>query len=192
MWLKKLFVNVLLVTLCGGIAGCDWVDSTGRESNSVPVTNISFADGDQTEVSQIDELRSIQLSVSATDADGSVNTFRWQDNPVSEGKLSQCNALPDFDEDLAADSLAGACASDANCRVIIEQQLTDAEEVDFIVSAPKLKANVGVEFELTAIDNEGGEGRQRSTFCLIAINEAPDAGEDSFTVFRRRDLGCQW
>ena len=170
------------------MAGCDWVDSTGRESNSAPVTQISFADGQQTEVSQIDELKSITLSVSATDADGSVNRFQWSDVPVEQGNLSQCASLTDFNSELAADSLDAACAQDANCRVSIEQQLGADEDVDFLVSAPKLKAHVGVTFELSAVDNEGGTGRQRSTFCLIAINEAPDARDDSFTVLEGETL----
>jgi len=188
MCLKKLPVLALLLALLSTLAACDWVDATGRESNSAPITQISFADGQQTEVSQIDEQKSLPLSVSATDNDGVVNRFQWSDEPVEQGQLSQCSALSDFNLDQAADSLDAACASDANCRVIIEQLVTAGDEVDFLVSAPKLKANVGVTFELSAIDNEGGSGTQRSTFCLIAINEAPDAMDDIFTVLEGETL----
>ncbi len=185
---KKIIALTLSGLLISLLAACDWVDSTGRSSNSAPVTQISFADGQQTEVSEIDELKSITLSVRATDADGVVNRFEWNDNPVNQGKLAECEALPNFNRELAVDSLDAACAEDANCRVNIEKLVTEGDEVDFLVSAPKLKANVGVTFELSAVDNEGGTGRQQSTFCLIAINEAPDAGDDSFTVLEGETL----
>jgi len=165
------------------LAGCGWVDSTGRGSNSVPVAQISFADGQQSPVRVLNELESLLLQASSTDADGTVNRYAWSEEPVEEGALNQCAGQPDFDISIAADSLADACSERANCAVNIELQPESGEnDVQFLLTVPELQAPVGVTYELTVTDNDGGIGTQRSTFCFIAINEAPTAQDDTYAV----------
>lgn len=169
---------------------CGWVDSTGRSSNSSPVTQISFDDGQQSESTQINELSSLRVRASGSDADGSISSYRWSEQPVRQGVLDACiSAENDFDASIAANSLQEACASLDGCSVSIEEQSDSPEEsVIFLVSVPELRAPVGVTYELTATDNDGGVGTQTSTFCLIAINVAPEAVGDSFTVLEGTTL----
>lgn len=165
------------------LVGCGWVDSTGRSSNSAPVAQISFADGEQSPVRVLNELDTLLLQASSTDADGIVNQYEWSQEPVEQGALSQCAGQPDFDINIAAESLAAACSTLANCAVTIDLQAESGEnDVQFLLSVPELRAPVGVTYELTVTDNEGGVGTQRSTFCLIAINEAPTAQNDFYAV----------
>ncbi len=164
------------------LAACGWVDNTGRDANAAPVTQISFADGQQLDASSLDERASMVIKVSGSDVDGEVNSYAWSEQPVEQGALQQCAGEPDFDMALAADSLAAACGSNPDCRVTIDALNNETNDNDFLVSAPVLAAPVGVTYELTATDNEGGTGKQRSTFCLIAINEAPDVNDDSFDI----------
>lgn len=176
MIVKKLLVLTPLFML----SACDWVDSTGRGSNSAPVTQITFADGQSTEASVLIEENSLTLSVSASDPDGEINRYQWLPQPLAQGNLNQCAGIDGFN--LAVESLDAACTSDINCAVTFEQLQGDGEGAEFMITAPELRAPVGVTYQLDAIDNDGGTGSQQSTFCLIAMNEAPDAQDDTFTV----------
>ncbi len=182
MIVKKLLV---LAPLCILVA-CDWVDATGRESNSTPVTQIRFADGQSTEASVLNEESALTLSVSASDPDGEINRYQWRPQPLAQGDLNQCAGIAGFN--LAAESLDEACTSDTNCALTFEQLPSDGEGAEFSIIAPQLRAPVGVTYQLDAVDNDGGTGSQRTTFCLIAINEAPDAQDDTFTVLEGQVL----
>ena len=172
------------------LIACGWVDSTGRSSNSTPVAQISFDDGQPATATQMDELSSLRVRASGTDADGSITSYQWSDQPVEQGALSQCvSDDSDFDMSIAASSLQAACATSDDCTFSIEQQADSPDELtEFLITVPDLQAPVGVTYELIATDNEGGVGTQRSTFCLIAINAAPDAVNDSFTVLEGQTL----
>ena len=139
--------NLLVIAPLSLLVACGWVDSTGRGANSAPVTEISFADGQLLDASPINERSSIVIKVSGTDADGEVNSFAWSEQPVEQGALAQCAAVPDFDMALAANSLAEACGSNLDCKVTIDAQNNDSAGNDFLVSAPILAAPVGVTYE---------------------------------------------
>jgi len=172
------------------LSSCGWVDATGRENNNVPVTRISFDDelaGDAKELEEEDE---IILQANSTDDDGVVSNYRWSTTPITQGALDACSVIPNFDMSRAPDTLNEACADGVECSVSIEQLSgSTTGTVEFLVTAPKLRAPVGVSYDLIATDNDGGVGRQRSTFCLIAVNEAPEAVDDSFTILTAT-CGC--
>lgn len=171
------------------LIGCGWVDSTGRSSNSAPVTQISFDGSDQAAATQIDELTSVRIRASGTDVDGRITSYQWSDNPVRQGALTECLSAGDFDIRIAANSLTEACAEDSGCSVSIEQQSDSlGEGADFVISAPDIRAPIGLTYELTTVDNDGGVGIQNATFCLIAINMAPEAVDDSYTVLEGQTL----
>ncbi len=183
------FKTLLVLIPLNMLMACDWVDSTGRESNSAPVTQISFADGQSSVASAVNEQSSMRISVSASDADGEISRYQWRPEPIAQGALVECAEF--FDLELAVDSLNAACSletTEDNCTVSFEQLLGDNEGAEFRVNAPQLRAPIGVTYQLDAVDNEGGTGSQQSTFCLIAINEAPDARDDSFTVLEGQVL----
>jgi len=127
-----------------------------------------------------------RLTVIASDADGEVDRYRWRPEPIAQGGLDQCAGLASFE--LAADRLDAACTSEDDCAVTFEELQSDGEGAEFRVVAPELRAPIGVTYQLDAIDNEGGSGSQQSTFCIIAINEAPEAEDDSFSVLEGQVL----
>lgn len=193
---QMIIKNLLVLCSVCMLVACGWVDSTGRESNSAPVAQISFADGPRTGASVMNELDSLELTVNATDADGEVSRYEWQPEPVEQGALTQCAEVADFEIRLAVNSLKEACTPTADCEVTFEQQQQDVganeaiinRDVVFQVESPELRAPVGVTYKLETIDNDGGVGTQLSTFCLVAINEAPDAEDDVYTVLEGQTL----
>jgi len=171
------------------LVGCGWVDATGRESNTAPVTQISFNDGQQSAVTQVSELDPTRIRASSTDVDGRITRYVWSENPVRQGALSECTSAPDFDISIAADSMRDACSIDSECSLSIEQQADSlGDGADFLISAPDISAPIGLTYELTTVDNDGGGSTQRTTFCLIAVNEAPEAVDDSYTVLEGESL----
>ena len=186
---KKLITKKLLVLApLSMLVACGWVDSTGRESNSAPVTRITFADGQSADTTALNEQGSMTFIVSAKDTDGEVSRIQWQPDPVEQGDLNKCVGVANFDSDLAAQTLDSACTSADDCAVTFEQRQSAGDEVEFMVVAPQLRAPVGVTYQLDTIDNDGGTDSHLSTLCLIAINEAPDAQDDFFTVLEGQVL----
>lgn len=187
-WVMSKKHIILLISVLG-LYGCDWVDSTGRGANSAPVTQISFEDGAPVEAVAMNELSSLLIEASSSDADGTVRNYKWSEQPVAEGALDQCAGVENFDTALAATTLQSACADGEDCGLTFVQESGSAQSVaEFKVSSPKLRAPVGVSYTLTATDNDGGTGTQQSTFCLIAINEAPTAVPDVFTILEGESL----
>jgi len=185
----------ILIACDGGGDG----DGVYTKPNSTPVVQISIAEELKTFVTTMTEQSELDLIVSATDTDGEVNRYQWQPEPVEQGALDQCAEVANFDTELAVDSLEAACTSSANCAVTFEQQKPDDAanipdvaisdtDVLFRVVSPELRAPVGVTYRLDTIDNDGGTNSRQSTFCLIAINEAPDAVDDIFTVLEGQVL----
>lgn len=180
---------LLLASSTTFLAGCGWVDSTGRESNSAPVTRISFDDGQANGANELVELESLILSADSTDDDGVVANYSWIEQPIEQGALSQCASAPNFDMSIAAESLSEACADGAACNVSFVQESGSAEgTVEFRLTAPKLRAPIGLTYQLNATDNDGGVGTQSISLCLIAVNEAPTAEDDTYTVLEGESL----
>jgi hypothetical protein len=173
-----------------GLAGCDWVDSTGRQNNSNPETAILLDDAVIGGIAPVlQEESTAQITASGTDADGFVQSWRWSPLPVAEGNLDACRDAAGFPAALAVDNLLEACTSPGSCSVNFEEQATDQQgATEFVLTVPKLRAPVGVTYELLATDNEGGSARNEYTFCLISINEAPEAVADVFTVLEGNTL----
>ncbi len=131
----------------------------------------------------LEEQASLMLSANASDTDGVISNFRWSDDPVEQGVLGICSGLAGFNAARAVDTLAEACADGQDCQVSFAQQGAPQNgEVAFLVTAPRLRAPVGVSYQLEVTDNEGGAGIQTSTLCLVSRNDPPEARDDSFTV----------
>jgi len=197
MKIKYLLVltPVCMLVACEGGDG----DEVYTRPNSTPVVQISIADGLRTIVTSMEEQSELDLIVSASDTDGEVSRYQWQPEPVEQGALDQCAGVANFDIELAVDSLESACTQLANCAVTFEQQALvsgsnspgaaiNDTDIIFRVQSPELRAPVGVTYQLDTVDNDNGISSQQSTFCLIAINEAPEAVDDEFTVLEGQVL----
>ncbi len=177
-----------LLTLLA-LSGCDWVDSTGRQNNSSPVTEILLDDGSVFDAIALNEQSMARITATGSDEDGLVHSWSWSSQPQAEGALDVCVGVDGFDAQLAAASLQQACATGSDCSLDFEQSDSGPDgRVEFVLQAPELRASVGVIYALVATDNDGGQARSEHTFCLVSINEAPAAVDDSFTVSEGNQL----
>jgi len=169
---------------------CDWVDSTGRQRNSSPEADILLDDavvGGTPPV--LMEEATARITASGSDVDGFVASWGWSEEPIAEGNLDACQGAPDFPTALAVDSLLSACADGALCVMTFDEQAgSEQGSTEFILSTPRLRAPIGVTYALTATDNDGASTSNEYTFCLLAINEAPEAVDDTFPLIEGNQL----
>ena len=163
---------VITVALLLFVSACNWVDSTGRQGNNNPT--LSIGDGDV--IAKMEE-ETVELDASASDNDGTVESYTWS-SATEEGALQVC--VNDIDLELAADSLNEACEDTDNCEILF---LADEQQSGvFNVMMPKITAPVGLTHLLTVEDNDGGKTELQIHFCLDSLNEAPLAGDDQYSV----------
>lgn len=174
-----LTTRVALLILSVVIAGCSGSSSSGSNT-----TNFNLDEGNVTTMmeGQTYEL----VPDGGASAGASVQSWRWSDRPIIEGALSQCEPVEDFDSPRAASRLEAACSVPAKCNLSFDQvssvELDGGGQSRFSVRVPVLKADVGVTYRLEATDSVGQTSVANFTFCLLAINEAPFAESDAFTV----------
>ncbi|MBX2823630.1 MAG: putative Ig domain-containing protein, partial [Gammaproteobacteria bacterium] len=163
----------LVLAACGG--------SDGGGSNP---TNVAL---DESAVTTMEEGLTYELVPDGGATVGnSVQSWRWSAQPIVEGALSQCAAVEQFDLERAATSLETACTVPGKCTLTFDQvsspDVQGSGQSRFSVRIPVLKADVGVTYRLEAVDTTGQTSVGNFTFCLLAVNERPTAGDDAFTV----------
>ena len=177
--------TVTILLLCLSLSACEWVDSAGDgggTSTPVAVTAVLLDDMPAGDVITLNEQGEARISASRTSDTTESSTITWSDESLEEGNLLACDTQNGFNAELAAESLQQACASDTDCEFTIDTAGSDANEADFTVRVPALSASVGVSRELSITDQLGNTELSERTFCLIAINEAPVASDDTFVV----------
>ncbi len=173
-------VSLLLVALF--LASCDWVDSTGvQRSSDARVVTLQ-----QGIVNDLIESEPLLLDPTETvDPTGEVRSWRWSNQPIESGNIPSCRASNGFSEEFAEDNLSLACTRAADCQMNFEQSEIIEDDIPrtvFQLTPPVLRAPVGVTYQLFANRDDGSQTIHDFTFCLIAINEAPVAADDSFTL----------
>lgn len=178
----KFIVTGLLWGSLSLLFACGWVDSTGvQRAAEPPVVELSL----NTVVDLIEDEPMLLDPVLSVDPRGEIVLWRWSENPVNQGDLSSCSGVNGFNPQFVQDSLAQACTSPAGCAMEFEQitQIVDgSERTVFRLEPPLLRAPVGVVYQLFGTDADGLETVNDFTFCLIAVNQAPDAQDDMFIV----------
>lgn len=168
------------------IAGCDWVDSAGNSSSSSappPTTDVFLDDTPIGRAIVVDEDSPTRITATRDSVAGDSQTFTWSESPVEEGALSICSLVDGFDSALAADSFAEACTTETDCSLAFEQIDAGTDEVaEFLMRVPRLKASVGVRHTLSVTDQNGDSSTTDYEFCLLAINDPPNAVDDPFVV----------
>ena len=112
------------------------------------------------------------------------------DATLPEGALDTCASLENFRAELAAPSFADACTDAADCAFeFVPDPSVDTEADDgvtisgFRLDVPPLRAPVGLRRELRLVGADGGVVSSATyDFCLISINEAPEAVDDEYVV----------
>lgn len=154
------------------VQGCNWVDSTGRQDNSTPTSELK--DGDV--FAKLEE-ESFDINASAVDADGVVQSYTWN-SATEQGALAVCTS--NFDATLAGNTLGEVCEDQDNCEILFVED--DENAGLFHVMLPKVTAPIGLSHELVVQDNDGGKTTLTAHFCIDSVNEAPVAGNDSYSV----------
>lgn len=167
--------------LCSSLVACDWVDSTGTQT-AVSRTDVFLDDTPIGTANAINEKSLVPVVIDRNAIDGDGKTYRWSDAPIEEGALTSCAAIPGFDITIAASTLANACTDATTCSVGFEPEEDAQSEADFTFEAPELKASIGLKYALTITTESGSSSTRDYDFCLIAINEAPDANDDTFVI----------
>ena len=146
----------------------------------------------------------------AVDADGRPLEFAWTQEPLAEGALDACAAIDGFDPARAPATLAEACTDPDDCGFAFEPAATgepgeaggdgsvDAAVEDgavaFDLEVPRLRAPVGRRHALVGtvlvpadplLGLDAGpveRFRREIDFCLVAVNEAPEARDDEYEI----------
>ncbi len=172
------------------LPACNWVDSTGRQSNDLPVLTIVVDDDEIAEDQAIilTESRSQKIDLSLSiDTDGEV--VEYASYLVRQGKLDQCNGLIDVQN--AADLLNEACeagVSTDNCTLNVIASGNASEQDDetkigqFTIVPPALKSPIGLVYRWSAIDNDGGVSTRDITYCVTTTNDEPIGEDDYYQV----------
>lgn len=166
--------------MCSTLVACNWVDSTGSQGNE-PRTEVFLDDLPIGSAAVLNEKTQASIVTSRSAAASDDQTYLWSAAPLEEGALAACAAQDGFNMDLAASSLATACTDVGNCSVTFEPVSSD-NVTAFLLTAPELRASVGLRFDLTVRDASGTIDNRPYDFCFVAINEAPDANDDTFVV----------
>ena len=166
--MRKRFLVVLLPAGCA-IGACEWVDSTGAQARTIYSASPVITLVEETEA---------QLDFSAQQTPEQSDTG-WV--LVRQGPLSDCQGRIDMAD--AAPTLSQACAvTEQNCELIFtEQQTTDGTGTAvYNVFPPRLSQPVGLQYRWN--------DSTQVTFCVAALNEAPIANDDSFTLNQLQPL----
>jgi len=180
---QRLRFTALCLCTAGLMASCDWVDSAGVQGTS-PATQIAIDNELASDVIGIDEKTTATLTLARDTQSDPIPTFSFSSEPLAEGNLSLCEEISNYNAEFAADSLVQACTSIDDCQFDIEMLPIedDAQEAAFNMTVPSLRASVGLRYELSIDNGDGVISNNERTFCLLAVNEAPDANDDTFVV----------
>lgn len=169
-----IYRTTLLAILTTSITACGWVDSTGQQ----PITSDAtpLVDGGQLLL-----LENSPRAAGFFDVNSSLTGWQWQ----TEGATvdNNCSIHNGYDTDLAAESLQQACTDSDACAIEVIEQSDNGSTV-FSIAAPSLKAPVAINYSISNSNEQGNEIRLSQTLCLVAVNEAPFAKDDQYTVLR--------
>jgi hypothetical protein len=171
----------LLALLGPLLVACNWVDSTGSQGVA-PRTEIFLDDFPIGSVKALNEQTEARIVTSSSSTTADEQTYIWSAFPLEQGKLASCEGQDGFNIVNAAGSLIDACTDPSNCSVSFEPVTTTDGVAAFVFTAPELQASVGLRFGLSVQDITGTIDTIERDFCLIAINEAPDANDDTFVI----------
>lgn len=191
-WLMLFALPVLL-------SACGWVDSTGSggadedsvesqfsqlasvpaESNGATSDGANIIDLEATRIVQLIDLSRVRVTPGlAID-----NIVDWTWTPVAtRSSAANCGRSGDFDNSIAASTLADACSSTEACDLQIDTAMNSSGGTVFDFTVPALQAPVALGYRLSAFAEDGTIYNEFYSFCAISINEAPEAGDDEFTV----------
>ena len=178
---KRVALYLTTITSCLLVSACSWVDSTGSQGGTGAVTDVFLDDLPVGSTVLLEEMSLARITATRDTSAVVEQTFSWSE-PLEQSSLASCAGVPDFNVDLAAGSLADACTDSEQCAMSFERVETEDDVAEFNLLVPQLKAPVGLRYELTVTDSDERVNTREFDFCLLAINEAPVAVNDTFVV----------
>ncbi len=185
--------------LAACIQSCNWVDSTGRQSNIPPQIEVSVDENilEENQVVSLDSTQSKTIDFSdSIDPDGELMSIT--EILIDEGKLSLCSGVLDLTT--TVNQLSEACGNTttgSNCKVSLltlaeangeENPLDTSPAEQFIIIPPALSSSIGLTYRWTLTDNDGGISTRDITFCMLATHGAPLASADYYQLAYGQDL----
>lgn len=164
------------------LSACDWVDSTGSQGSQTFQTEVFLDDTPVGNAIDITENVMVKITTSRDTTATDDQIYSWSAAPLAQGNLDTCAAISGFNPDLAVNSLEAACTVASNCLFEFLPSETTDGVAEFSLEVPQLKASVGLRYSLTVTDTSDRLDTRELDFCLVAINEAPVAVDDTFAV----------
>ena len=172
--------------LLGG--GCGWVDSTGRQEADPGRAGVTLEEALPGSAIAIDEQTAERrLPVSVGTLATAEDAYAWStvEGAAAEARANCAGGIEDFRDDIAVATLAEACTDPEDCALAFERDAEAGEgRVEFTLRVPSLRAPVAVRRELGLEAADGTSSSALYDFCLISINEAPEANDDGLYVLR--------
>ena len=178
---RRVSLYLTTITSCLLVSACGWVDSTGTQPGTVTGTEVFLDDLPVGSTILLEEMSVANITATRDISAAVEQIFSWSE-PLEQGNLASCADESDYNVDLAAASLADACTDPEQCSMSFERVAAEDNVAEFNLLAPQLKAPVGLRYELTVTDSDGRVNAREFDFCLISINEAPSAVNDTFVV----------
>ncbi len=164
------------------LSACDWVDSTGLPGNATGLAD--------TNVAQLDDGGTILLveqvprKAALTGESALLTNWHWEAISDTDA-ISRCQQNPDYETGSISQSLKTACTNAGDCQIQIEESAQNGL-TQFTLRLPRLRQPVALPFRLSTTNGAGSTVQQHQLLCAMAINEAPLAQDDRYTLVRSR------
>ncbi|MEM9601228.1 MAG: Ig-like domain-containing protein [Pseudomonadota bacterium] len=174
--------RVVVGVLAALVAGCGWVDSTGRQTNSAPRVLL--------ESRVIDERATFSIDLSSADSDGNLVFVDFAvletGAALAESCASAFSEMAAFGPTDYAEDIEGACAAGVtDCAVGFTESA--AGSMNYSVTVPALQKPTAYRYRLTLSDTDAASATEDFTLCLRSISDAPVAQADTFNVEYRTE-----
>lgn len=162
--------HVFSVLFLASIAGCGWVDETGRQSNTSP--NIALDDSNL-----LTEGSTLTWSLQSFDTDGNIESLRFNQT-ASGAAVESCSN--DFSPLAVASTLRDACQpalSDEQCQVVFNVGLKNV-----VVTLPELRRPAALSYQVEVLDEDGAADTQVIDLCIASVSAVPEVEDESYAV----------
>ncbi|NND92428.1 MAG: hypothetical protein HKN42_16330 [Granulosicoccus sp.] len=162
--------SLLIVTT---LSACGWVDSTGVQGSTVPITLRNAQP-----VALLEE-----VALTALLAGEGADLQNWTWSPDDADITDRCGEIEGFDTALSSHSLDDACSIDGDCVLALEESRIGSA-TRFTLRMPALRSPVALNFRLRATRDDGAIVERQQLLCGLSVNEAPQAENDSYLTLQ--------
>lgn len=162
--------HVFSVLCLASLAGCGWVDETGRQSNTSP--DIALDDSNL-----LTEGSTLSWSLQSFDADGNIASLRFNQT-ASGATVESCS--DNFSPLEVAPTLRDACQpalTDEQCQVDFKVGVKDV-----VVTLPELRRPAALSYQVQVQDEDGATDARTIDLCIASVSAVPAVEDESYAV----------